>query len=333
MALIGINPSRSQEPKRSRLETIALGLDIASKTLGMAFAVPEYLQKREAAKQQKEISDKELKIKSAQIPREQAKTLADIGEKFRPVESGETADIVLPGEYGGPVKLRTKQDEKLNPYEQKIFDTYAADYQIVPKPTADSITVTLNKNEVYFKPKTKDKEDKTATNEADRRKEFLKQSEKFQSRANSLNEMMANQSAARGDSKKGIEPDAPAQLALLYQFNKLLDPTSTVREAELMNAEKTKGLPDQVQFFLTKLQTGGKLDENQVDRIIAASRRIYDAARQEHAQTESFYRKLAAHEKLNADFVVPDITIDSMLKALPEVETRTVGGKVYRRVP
>jgi hypothetical protein len=44
MGIIGINPV-AKKPQRSTLETIALGLDIAAKTLGMAMLIPENMRR------------------------------------------------------------------------------------------------------------------------------------------------------------------------------------------------------------------------------------------------------------------------------------------------
>lgn len=63
MPLISINPTRPKERGPSSLEKIALGLDIASKTLGMAFSVPDFLQKRELFPIQKEALEAERDIK------------------------------------------------------------------------------------------------------------------------------------------------------------------------------------------------------------------------------------------------------------------------------
>lgn len=97
MALIGINPSRPKERKPSSLEKIALGLDIASKTLGIAFSVPEFLQKRKIASEELNASGEARKQREELFPLQKAQMVSDVGEKTEPAQAGEIGSFNVPG--------------------------------------------------------------------------------------------------------------------------------------------------------------------------------------------------------------------------------------------
>lgn len=87
MALVSINPSRPKERGGSSLEKIALGLDIASKTLGLALGVPEFLQKKKAG----ELNQTESKVNIYQnttIPQPGDKNIIDVEGQPRAVVPG-----------------------------------------------------------------------------------------------------------------------------------------------------------------------------------------------------------------------------------------------------
>lgn len=75
MALVSVNPARPRERKQSRLEQIALGLDIANKTLGTALMIPEYRTKQRLA----ETEQKKLEMESQPLNPEMIRSLKESG--------------------------------------------------------------------------------------------------------------------------------------------------------------------------------------------------------------------------------------------------------------
>jgi len=93
------------------------------------------------------------------------------------------------------------------------------------------------------------------------------------------------------DRMKSIGKDATgsSDLALVFSFMKVLDPTSAVREGEYANAQNTAGIPGWVTAQYNKALSGEILSPDQRDKFIATADKIYKTA----------YQK---QEKIRADF-------------------------------
>lgn len=96
MAIIGIN-SVSAPQKKDTLDKIAQGLNIANGVLGVAMAVPEYLQKREAGKQN--IAQSQSAIEKNRVEIEQMKD----PNSFQNLQKEN-----LKGDLDEDIRLRTK---------------------------------------------------------------------------------------------------------------------------------------------------------------------------------------------------------------------------------
>lgn len=74
--------------------------------------------------------------------------------------------------------------------------------------------------------------------------------------------------------------DAPgaADLALIFNYMKMLDPGSVVREGEFALAEKTGGLPGWVKTQWEKVSSGGRLSTDMRQKIVSQSRNQFNSA-------------------------------------------------------
>jgi len=91
-----------------------------------------------------------------------------------------------------------------------------------------------------------DKEDKL-------RDEFVKASGAFVDQRDALGRIQASI----------VNPDAAGDLALVFNFFKLLDPASTVREGEFNSAAKAAGLGERFLTAIAKVKTGEILGKTQ----------------------------------------------------------------------
>lgn len=66
-----------------------------------------------------------------------------------------------------------------------------------------------------------------------------------------------------------------SDVALLYAFNKMLDPTSVVREGEFRNAQSTEGLPTQVANYLQQIRSGERLSPSQRADIVRTGLAVF----------------------------------------------------------
>ena len=72
-------------------------------------------------------------------------------------------------------------------------------------------------------------------------------------------------------------PSAAGDLSLIFQYMKVLDPGSTVREGEFANAQNAAGVPDRIRNMFNNWSKGQRLDEKQRQDFITQAKKIVDA--------------------------------------------------------
>lgn len=102
------------------------------------------------------------------------------------------------------------------------------------------------------------------------------------------------------------DPSPAGDLALIFNYMKILDPGSTVREGEFANAQNAGGVDDRVRSLFNQLYEGTRLTEGQRADFVNRAQRLYANAEQGYAKTEVFYRGIADRAGLKPEDVIPD---------------------------
>lgn len=117
----------------------------------------------------------------------------------------------------------------------------------------------------------------------------------------------SEQSQAFGRIVASAENPSPAgDLALIFNYMKVLDPGSTVREGEFANAQNAGGVDDRVRSLFNQVMVGTRLTEGQRADFVSRAQRLYGNAEQGYAKTEKFYKGLAQRAGLKPEDVIPD---------------------------
>jgi hypothetical protein len=107
----------------------------------------------------------------------------------------------------------------------------------------------------------------------------------------------------------GVNPSPAGDLALIFNYMKMLDPGSTVREGEFANAQNAGSVPERIRAYWNKALEGTRLDENQRADFLERAKNLYKQSLSQAKKTESETKNLARSYGLNADRVVTDIGI------------------------
>ena len=102
------------------------------------------------------------------------------------------------------------------------------------------------------------------------------------------------------------DPSPAGDLALIFNFMKVLDPGSTVREGEFANAQNAGGIDDKVRGLYNQIINGKRLSEVQRADFVGRAQRLYGNAEQGYAQTEKFYKGVAERAGLKPEEVIPN---------------------------
>jgi len=89
--------------------------------------------------------------------------------------------------------------------------------------------------------------------------------------------------------KAGQNPSAAGDLALIFNFMKLLDPGSTVREKEFATAENSGGVGDRFRNMYNRLLSGERLALNRKDFLERASMLFQSQAQQQENINQRFF--------------------------------------------
>jgi hypothetical protein len=129
------------------------------------------------------------------------------------------------------------------------------------------------------------------------RKEFTKQAEKFILIRDAYTRVQA----------AGQEPSPAGDMALIYNYMKLLDPTSTVMANEYATAKSAGGAWEMIGAQYNSLVAGTSLmtDEQRAD-FMARTQKLYDAASSTHNGLESEFTRLAELRGVDARQVIID---------------------------
>ena len=125
-----------------------------------------------------------------------------------------------------------------------------------------------------------------------------------------------------GDSyQRVIDADntGPGDIALLYGYIKLLDPTSVVREGEFATAASAQGVPDRVRAMYNKALAGERLAPATRGQFKAQAKKLYGSQERKHSLRERQFRGLATRAGADPDQVVidlrvPDVSLRDLVK-------------------
>lgn len=97
------------------------------------------------------------------------------------------------------------------------------------------------------------------------------------------------------------------EIALVFGFMKMLDPTSVVKEGEYATAANAAGVPEKIRQIWNSVMDGNRLAAGVRDNMYAQAQAQYGAIEGQHQQLEKVFRDLAVSSGLDPDQVVIDL--------------------------
>ena len=100
---------------------------------------------------------------------------------------------------------------------------------------------------------------------------------------------------------------AAGQISLVFQYMKMLDPGSTVREGEFATAENARGVPEGVANTYNKIMQGEFLTSSQVKDFNSQADGLYNGALEGFDNMRKTYESIAPGYGFDAGRVTPDL--------------------------
>jgi len=101
------------------------------------------------------------------------------------------------------------------------------------------------------------------------------------------------------------DPSPAGDIALLYAYMKILDPTSVVRESEFATGQNAGSLPQQLMNQYQRVVNGERLSVNRAD-FLNQGAKLYISAKEEYTKSKIDYAGLAKRNGINTDDVLID---------------------------
>lgn len=140
---------------------------------------------------------------------------------------------------------------------------------------------------------------KSFKNAMDLRKEFTSQSADFQKVRDAYTRV-----------KGSTENPSPAgDLSLIFNYMKMLDPGSVVRESEFATAASAGSYGERIKAAVQKVASGERLSPKMRADFLSKSGTLMKGIEAQHKKREKSYREIAKRNKLDPQEVVIDLTV------------------------
>jgi hypothetical protein len=119
----------------------------------------------------------------------------------------------------------------------------------------------------------------------------------------------SDQSTAYGRVMASVNDPSPAgDLSLIFNFMKVLDPGSTVREGEFATAANSGGVDDRVRALYNNVTEGTRLAPAQRDDFANRATQLYSNAEQQYQGIADQYSAFAVQSGFDPAAMMPDFT-------------------------
>ena len=134
------------------------------------------------------------------------------------------------------------------------------------------------------------------------------------------------------------DPSAAGDLALIFNYMKMLDPASVVRESEFATAAATGAWGERLQAAAGKMLRGERLSTEMRRDFLDRATKLSKGSVAQHKQRVNTYRRLAKDAKVKPDNVAIELSdprINEVEDGLPEgaIKVGTSGGKNVYQTP
>lgn len=144
-----------------------------------------------------------------------------------------------------------------------------------------------------------------STKQKEKQKDRFAQEDKLRDEYNSLSKDFLKVRDAHTRVVRSAQDPSPAgDLALIFNYMKVLDPGSVVREGEFATAQSAGGVPQQIRAQYNRVVSGERLSDDIRRDFVDRSTRLFEGQLENQQELEQKYSKLAERNQLDPQNVV-----------------------------
>lgn len=274
---------------------MSLGIALGGAARGLESAEDALARNRALSIQQQNIEgdhklrERALGIQEAQLAREQQNDFRSQAESILGEELKIVADVIKAGREAG------QSPEKINAAISPLMEDIRSlsgpagrDFSRIER----GVTATLSAPVTDSVGDAKD----IAQVESGLRKEFSGLSKEFRQ----VRDAFARVNAS---AKK---PSAAGDLALIFNYMKILDPGSVVREGEFATAEQAAGVPQRVINTYNRVLRGERLNDTTRADFVDRAESLFRVQETQHSKLRDQFKAIGERLKVNPENVTPD---------------------------
>lgn len=128
------------------------------------------------------------------------------------------------------------------------------------------------------------------------------------------------------------DPSAAGDLALIFNYMKVLDPGSTVREGEFATAQSSGAVSDRIWNVYNKVMSGERLPPRQRADFVDRAEKLFNKAKGQHKQRVDSYTGLARRANVDPEQVLVEMGLvqeENIPTGQSINQPKTIGGKTY----
>lgn len=126
-------------------------------------------------------------------------------------------------------------------------------------------------------------------------------------------------------------PSPASDIALIFNFMKMLDPGSVVREGEFATAQNAAGVPERVQALYNRALSGERLTGSIRNDFVTQARGLYQRAEGQYKAIQRQYGDISKRAGVDPSNTIVDFGTPAA-PAPSADETKVIGGKTYIKV-
>lgn len=118
------------------------------------------------------------------------------------------------------------------------------------------------------------------------------------------------------------DPSPAGDLALIFNYMKILDPNSSVQQGEFANAQNAGSVDDRTRSLYNRILEGTRLSDDQRGDFLDRAGRLYGGAENQYRSIAEQYSDFARAAGLPVEQVIPDFSYFAGVQESPPQEAR-----------